>query len=160
MVAAWMRALTGVGPAMASGSQTYNGICADLPVAPTNSNKVTTVTTATPPKVLPSSTCTCCAISRKTTEPCPASDIAQNSRNAPSVKPKSPMRLTMNALLPALAFAHSLYQKPINAYEHNPTPSQPTNISSRLSASTRVSIAKVNRFNHAKNRQYDSSSCM
>jgi hypothetical protein len=33
MVAAWISALTGVGPSMASGSQTYSGICADLPVA-------------------------------------------------------------------------------------------------------------------------------
>jgi hypothetical protein len=32
MVAAWISALTGVGPAMASGSQTKSGICADLPV--------------------------------------------------------------------------------------------------------------------------------
>jgi hypothetical protein len=30
-----MSAETGVGPAMASGSHTYNGICADLPAAPT-----------------------------------------------------------------------------------------------------------------------------
>ena len=43
MVAAWIRALTGVGPAMASGSQTYKGICADLPVAPTNSSKAMAV---------------------------------------------------------------------------------------------------------------------
>ena len=34
MVAAWMRADTGVGPSMASGSHVYSGICADLPVAP------------------------------------------------------------------------------------------------------------------------------
>src|SRR5439155_7897092 len=34
IVAAWISAETGVGPAMASGSQTYNGICADLPHAP------------------------------------------------------------------------------------------------------------------------------
>ena len=36
MVAAWIRALTGVGPAMASGSHTYRGICALLPQAPRN----------------------------------------------------------------------------------------------------------------------------
>ena len=36
MVAAWIKAETGVGPAMASGSQTYRGIWADLPMAPTN----------------------------------------------------------------------------------------------------------------------------
>ena len=38
MVAAWISALTGVGPSIASGSQTYSGSCADLPVAPTNSS--------------------------------------------------------------------------------------------------------------------------
>ena len=39
-----------------------------------------------------------------------------------------------------------VYQKPISAQEQKPTPSQPTNISSRLSPSTSVSIAKVKRF--------------
>ena len=43
MVAAWIKAETGVGPAIASGNQVYRGICADLPVAPTNNNNVTTV---------------------------------------------------------------------------------------------------------------------
>ena len=46
MVAAWIRAETGVGPAMASGSQTYSGICADLPVAPTNSSRPMAVRTS------------------------------------------------------------------------------------------------------------------
>ncbi len=31
MVAAWISAETGVGPSIASGSQTYSGSCADLP---------------------------------------------------------------------------------------------------------------------------------
>jgi len=39
MVAAWISAETGVGPAIASGSQTYNGTCADLPHAPTKSSR-------------------------------------------------------------------------------------------------------------------------
>ena len=39
MVAAWIKALTGVGPAMASGSHVCNGSCADLPTAPPKSNK-------------------------------------------------------------------------------------------------------------------------
>src|SRR6266571_3011987 len=34
MVAAWINALTGVGPSMASGSQTCSGNCPDLPTAP------------------------------------------------------------------------------------------------------------------------------
>ena len=39
IVAAWISALTGVGPSIASGSQTYSGICADLPVAASSNNK-------------------------------------------------------------------------------------------------------------------------
>ena len=39
MVAAWMSADTGVGPAMASGSHKYRGNWADLPAAPTKMSK-------------------------------------------------------------------------------------------------------------------------
>src|SRR3954454_2692168 len=34
IVAAWMRALTGVGPSIASGNHTCSGNCADLPTQP------------------------------------------------------------------------------------------------------------------------------
>src|SRR5207247_8850034 len=40
MVAAWMSADTGVGPSIASGSQTNSGICADLQVASRNTDSV------------------------------------------------------------------------------------------------------------------------
>src|SRR5512138_1801273 len=43
MVAAWIWAETGVGPAMASGSQTISGTWADLPMAASSSNKPRTV---------------------------------------------------------------------------------------------------------------------
>ncbi len=39
IVAAWINALTGVGPSIASGSQTYSGIWALLPTAPVNSSR-------------------------------------------------------------------------------------------------------------------------
>ena len=42
-MAAWMRADTGVGPAMASGSHTNSGSWADLPQAPTNSSRAMAV---------------------------------------------------------------------------------------------------------------------
>ncbi len=45
MVAAWISAETGVGPSMASGSQTYNGNCADLPHAPTSRSMAIAVRT-------------------------------------------------------------------------------------------------------------------
>src|SRR5690606_36880297 len=48
IVAAWISAETGVGPAIASGSQTYSGICALLPTAPMKKNSVIAVTTAPP----------------------------------------------------------------------------------------------------------------
>src|SRR5712664_2492218 len=51
IVAAWMRADTGVGPSIASGNQTYSGICALLPVAPTKSSRQMTEST---PKVIDS----------------------------------------------------------------------------------------------------------
>jgi hypothetical protein len=44
IVAAWMSADTGVGPAMASGSQTYSGICALFPTAPKKKKRVIAVT--------------------------------------------------------------------------------------------------------------------
>ena len=39
MVAAWISALTGVGPSMASGSHVYSGICADFATAPMSNMK-------------------------------------------------------------------------------------------------------------------------
>src|ERR1700719_3625394 len=47
MVAAWISALTGVGPSIASGSQTYRGSCADLPMAPMKSRMQMAVSTPT-----------------------------------------------------------------------------------------------------------------
>ena len=48
IVAAWINALTGVGPSIASGSHTYSGICADFPVAPTKSSSAMAVMTGSP----------------------------------------------------------------------------------------------------------------
>src|SRR6478609_8787415 len=42
IVAAWMRADTGVGPSIASGSQTWSGNWALLPIAPANTNRAVT----------------------------------------------------------------------------------------------------------------------
>jgi hypothetical protein len=49
------------------------------------------------------------------------------TRNIPSRKPASPMRLTMNAFLPASVALGRSNQNPISRYEQSPTPSQPTN---------------------------------
>ncbi len=39
IVAAWIRAETGVGPSIASGSQVCSGSCADFATAPTSSSR-------------------------------------------------------------------------------------------------------------------------
>ncbi len=48
IVAAWIIAETGVGPSIASGSQTCKGHWADLPTAPINSNKPINPATESP----------------------------------------------------------------------------------------------------------------
>ena len=48
------------------------------------------------------------------------------TRNIPARKPTSPMRLTMNAFLPASEALCLWNQKPMRRYEQSPTPSQPT----------------------------------
>jgi len=45
IVAAWIKAETGVGPSMASGNQVCKPICADLPIAPINNNEQIKVNT-------------------------------------------------------------------------------------------------------------------
>src|SRR6476469_3668369 len=143
MVAAWMSALTGVGPSIASGSQVWSGSWADLPIAPTNSSRQSTVMVSArmpaKPMVEPAMPGAAARIAGIETVP--------NTRKVPKMprlKPKSPMRLTTNAFS-AAALAEGLwYQKPINRYEASPTPSQPKNICTRLSAVTSISIAKLN----------------
>src|SRR5206468_363402 len=143
IVAAWIKALTGVGPSIASGSQVCSGSCADLPIAPTNSSRQSRVMVSTcipaKPMVDPAMPGAAARIA--------GIDTVPNTRNVPkmpSEKPKSPIRLTTNALS-AAAFADGLwYQKPISKYDASPTPSQPKNICTRLSAVTSISIAKLN----------------
>ena len=72
------------------------------------------------------------------------------SRNMPSRKPASPMRLTMNAFLPAAAFSGSSNQNPISRYEARPTPSQPTKSTSSERPSTSRSMKNRNRLRYAK----------
>ncbi len=62
----------------------------------------------------------------------------------PSTKPKSPIRLTMNALRAAKVAVGRVYQKPISRYDTTPTASQPKNSCMKLFAITSISMAKVN----------------
>ena len=118
MVAACINAETGVGPAIASGNQVNKGICALLPIAPTNKQRVTIVSVISPEGII-------LALS--------AISIIDNvlkvlkRMKIPNRKPKSPIRFMIKAFLAALLLAWSLNQNPMSKYEDRPTPSQPIN---------------------------------
>src|SRR2546428_12072417 len=103
MVAAWISAETGVGPCMASGSQIYRGIWADLPVQPRNRKRVIAVAAAPPGRKAAG------ALGKTVSK---ASDPrGVEMRNIATRNPKTPVRLTMNALLPASALIWAFNQK-------------------------------------------------
>src|SRR5689334_17995374 len=142
-----MSAETGVGPAIASGSQTYNGICADLPATPINMNKVIAVMIAGDAVFAASNTA---SNWNECLSPFPR---YQNIKKPAIRKPKSPTRLATKAFFAAFEFAQEgrprisiSYQKPISRKEHKPTPSQPTKSIMYESPETRIIIAAMNRF--------------
>ena len=151
MVAAWMRAETGVGPSIASGNHKYNGNCALLPQAPTNNMRAmpVAVTAAKPPFsaawLIPSY------------DNVPT---AENARNIATIIPQSPTRLVTNAFLPAVAAESRVCQKEIRKYEHAPTPSHPRNVTNKFSPSTSINIEKTNRLRYMKNFGNFGSPCM
>ena len=91
MVAACISAETGVGPAMASGSQVYSGICALLPIAPTKSSRQMSEIMPLLGRALPLRT------AAKMPEKSAVPKWLNNKKTAKS-KPKSPMRFIINAL--------------------------------------------------------------
>src|SRR5262245_66323932 len=128
---------------MASGSQTYSGIWADLPAAPMKSSSV--MTDSVPNVVSGAIADTARAISWKSIVP-----NWTNASSTPSTNPKSPIRLTMNAFLPASDADFFSYQNPISRYEQSPTPSQPTNRIRKFAPSTSTSMNAANRFRYEK----------
>src|SRR3954453_22368812 len=109
IVAAWMSADTGVGPAMASGSHTYSGSCADLPQAPTKSSTAMAgaVVVARPPAplMIPGS------------PEYGSVPSAWNVKNMATMKPQPPRRFVTNAFLPATALPSSVNQNEMSQYE-------------------------------------------
>src|SRR3989338_4330083 len=130
MVAAWISAETGVGPSMASGSQTCRGNWADLPTAPQKSRSVIEVKSAG----LKAGAAEKSAL--KSSVP-----MEKKISRMPKKKPMSPARVKIKAFLAAAAAEGFSNQKPIRKYEHRPTSSQKIYINNRLLASTRPSIA-------------------
>jgi hypothetical protein len=97
MVAAWMSALTGVGPSIASGNQVCSGTCALFAAAPTNSSSATAV--ATP---LPTPRPSGAVANTPVKSSVPSS---RTSRKAAITMPMSPITLTTNAFFAAATAA-------------------------------------------------------
>ena len=92
IVAAWMRAETGVGPSMASGSHACSGNWPDLPQAPSSSS--TAIATRVPGESCPT---------RSNTSVYWTVPRFVHSRKIASARPTSPTRFMMNAFLAAVA---------------------------------------------------------
>ena len=104
MVAAWINADTGVGPAIASGSHTCNGNCADFPMAPPNRRSAATV--SVPVAIWwVSARCVICGML--------AVPAAIVRTKMPNRKGMSPVLVVMNALMAAFEFSFSSHQCPI-----------------------------------------------
>lgn len=103
IVAAWIRAETGVGPSIASPSQDWSGTCADLPQAASSSISPTAVSLPSPASVALEST------GAKAKDP-----KVVNIRKMAMARPASPTRLTRNAFLAAVAALGLSCQNPIS----------------------------------------------
>ena len=102
IVAAWISAETGVGPAIASGNQTKSGICADLPVAPTKRSNAIAVITPKTPNISAGCEAAC---SRKLGTPLFVTKLivpnVVKMMNIAIMYPKSPIRLVIKAFFAA-----------------------------------------------------------
>ncbi len=111
IVAAWMRADTGVGPSIASGSQTWSGNWALLPIAPMKTSNATTTSGigfASPWWIRDSMD------SRMLRVASPAAPVLMKIAMIPNANPTSPTRLTRKAFLAASIAERLRYQKPMS----------------------------------------------
>ena len=114
MVAAWIRAETGVGPSIASSSQACSGTWADLPQAASSSSRPRALSVACEAPPAASLTAAKSMVPKVVNISMMASD-----------RPMSPTRLMTKAFLAAAAAECLCCQKPIRRYDARPTPSQP-----------------------------------
>ncbi len=132
MVAAWISAEIGVGPAIASGSQVCSGNWALLPATPASSSRPAAVRVA-----MLWSWASTSAI-RKLPAETPSSAM-------PSRKPTSPTRVTRNAFTAAAGASGSRRSWAISRYEQIPITSQPTSSRIKSPETTTSSMAAVKR---------------
>ena len=140
IVAAWISALTGVGPSIASGSQVWSGIWADFATAPPSRPSATSVTTVfDSPSTLP-----------KTPSKSTRSGLLDQSRKIASAIVASPTAFMTNAFFAAAIAEGRSWWKPISRYDARPTRPQPASSSTRFPHWTRSSIEKTKIAMYAK----------
>ena len=108
IVAAWISADTGVGPAIASGSQVNSGTWADLPQHPPNRSSAAMASSV---PCSPAATAASTPSERLAMSSVPN---RRTSRNDPSRKHASPTRLVTKAFCAASDGQPFSYQKPIS----------------------------------------------
>src|SRR6476660_1944941 len=145
MVAAWIRAETGVGPSIASGSQVWNGTWADLANAPISSRMQPATSE---PWLTAKSWSTTANVFRKSSDP-----VVRMMKNVPSTRPTSPTTLITNALMPAAVAVVRRYQNEISRYDAAPTNAQPTIRIRKVAARTSSSMLNTKKFRYAKKRE-------
>ena len=106
IVAAWISALTGVGPSIASGSHVCSGICADFANAPTSSSRQPAVMSPPPLE-------NTCGAARKLAAKSNVW-VWRKMKKVPSTSPMSPSTLITKALMPAEVAVVRRYQKLIS----------------------------------------------
>ena len=136
IVAAWISALTGVGPSIASGSHVWSGSWADFATAPPRRPSAIRIATVLPAPIFSGAWEKTVV---KSSEP-----IFWMIRNSASTKVASPNVLMMNAFLPATTAWGLYHQKLMSRYEERPTMPQPASRKSRFPDITSRSIEKTN----------------
>jgi hypothetical protein len=142
IVAAWISADTGVGPAIASGSQVWRMNWPDLDM--TAATRQQEATSNAVWLIVPSSAA---SFMRTMSNVPPA---VQNRRITPTIRPTSPTRLVMKALSAASLLAFSSHQWPMSTNEQTPTSSHITSSWRVVLAMIRPSIDAVNSDRKAK----------
>ena len=122
---------------MASGSQVWSGICADLATAPRSRASATRLLVVVPtPHVAPA----CENTVWKSVVP-----MSRAMKNTAMAMPTSPIAFMMNAFLAASTGSFRSCQYPISRYDESPTRPQPASRSTKFDAITSSSIENTNR---------------
>ena len=137
-----MRAETGVGPAMASGSQVCKKNCPDLLI--TAASRAQAPTSKARWVISPERAIRLISSTEKVWS------AAKNSTATPMSSPMSPTLLVKKALRAASELGFSSHQCPMSTNEQTPTSSQPTIICRVFSDSTKKSMAAVKSDKKAK----------